>query len=168
MMKGFLDKKDSFFSQEIEVVRHNLDTNIDTKIDQLNERVNKDIINNSKIIENDASNTEYVENEFVTEYKGDDKINETERSEASEDSQISKMKNRNKDNLSHDTTFATRSDLISDSSIYNSQSDLRRVDTMNESEHINKEKEVDDVPVYKQMKDAKYKLQKEINEAKRI
>lgn len=167
-MKGFLDKKDSFFSQEIEVVRHNLDTNIDTKIDQLNERVNKDIINNSKIIENDASNTEYVENEFVTEYKGDDKINETERSEASEDSQISKMKNRNKDNLSHDTTFATRSDLISDSSIYNSQSDLRRVDTMNESEHINKEKEVDDVPVYKQMKDAKYKLQKEINEAKRI
>jgi len=98
MMKGFLDKKDNFFSQEIEVVRHNLDTNIDTKIDQLNERVNKDIINNSKVIENDASNTEYLENEFVTEYKVDDKINETERSQASEDSQLSKIKTKDKDN----------------------------------------------------------------------
>lgn len=97
-MKGFLDKKDNFFSQEIEVVRHNLDTNIDTKIDQLNERVNKDIINNSKVIENDASNTEYLENEFVTEYKVDDKINETERSQASEDSQLSKIKTKDKDN----------------------------------------------------------------------
>lgn len=97
-MKGFLDKKDNFFSQEIEVVRHNLDTNIDTKIDQLNERVNKDIINNSKVIENDASNTEYLENEFVTEYKVDDKINETERSQASEDSQLSKIKTKEKDN----------------------------------------------------------------------
>jgi len=98
MMKGFLDKKDNFFSQEIEVVRHNLDTNIDTKIDQLNERVNKDIINNSKVIENDASNAEYLENEFVTEYKVDDKINETERSQASEDSQLSKIKTKDKDN----------------------------------------------------------------------
>lgn len=96
-MKGFLDKKDNFFSQEIEVVRHNLDTNIDTKIDQLNERVNKDIINNSKVIENDASNAEYFENEFVTEYKVDDKINETERSQASEDSQLSKIKTKGKD-----------------------------------------------------------------------
>jgi len=117
MMKGFLDKKDNFFSQEIEVVRHNLDTNIDTKIDQLNERVNKDIINNSKIIENDASNTEYLENEFVTEHKLDDKINETERSQASEDSQISKI-NKNKDNnTTFNTTLQTKSDFNTDSSI---------------------------------------------------
>jgi len=34
--------------------------------------------------------------------------------------------------------------------------------------NIKSKDETEEVPVYKQMKDAKYKLQKEINEAKRI
>jgi len=59
MMKGFLNKSDNFLSQEIEVVNDNLDTNIDLKIDELNERVNNDIINTSQMgIDNDSSHIE--------------------------------------------------------------------------------------------------------------
>jgi len=56
-MKGFLNQKDNFLSQEIVVVKDNLDTTIDSKIDELNDRVNNDIMFKAKI-DNDSSNAE--------------------------------------------------------------------------------------------------------------
>lgn len=57
MMKGFLNQRDNFLSQEIEVVKDNLDTTLDSKIDELNDRVNNDIMKNAKL-DNDSSNIE--------------------------------------------------------------------------------------------------------------
>jgi len=45
--------------------------------------------------------------------------------------------------------------------------DNSQIETIN-STPKNKNDKDEEVPIYKQMKDAKYKLQKEINEAKRI
>lgn len=94
MMKGFLNQRDNFLSQEIEVVKDNLDTTIDSKIDELNDRVNNDIMKNAKL-DNDCSNAEYIENEHVHAYKGygDDVINETARSEASINDSLGKVNN---------------------------------------------------------------------------
>jgi len=86
-MKGFLNQKDNFLSQEIVVVKDNLDTTIDSKIDELNDRVNNDIMFKAKI-DNDSSNAEYFENEHVTAQQTDDTINETVRSEASQIDQL--------------------------------------------------------------------------------
>lgn len=69
MMKGFLNQRDNFLSQEIEVVKDNLDTTLDSKIDELNDRVNNDIMKNAKL-DNDSSNAEYFENEHVNASQG--------------------------------------------------------------------------------------------------